>query len=191
MHRHGTTRTCFKSHSKNPCLLERRMSVAPQTEHCRRRRSRACPLGIGVPVAASSGCLCADILDELPHSQRTAFRATNKCLALDEGHLKRTAFGVIKSFKICGSSSFHAQVPLFHVVAHPCGSFKECPATLHFGCHPQAFFTLSNRALPSDTCESPDIVSPHRVRIAGKFLDPSQQKHRLLLVALDLKAAID
>src|SRR5262245_14973646 len=97
MHRHGTTRTCFKSHSARPCLLERRMSVEPQTAHRKRLSSRAFSLRRGSLVAASSRCLCAHIFDELPDGQRTAFRTTYKGLALDEGHLIRTAFRVIKS----------------------------------------------------------------------------------------------
>src|SRR5262249_27353545 len=116
MHRHGTTRTCFKTHSVKPCLLERRMSVEPQTAHRKRLSSRACSLRIGSPVAASSRCLCADIFDELPDGQGTAFRATNKSLALDEGHLTRTAFRVIKSSKVCGRSSFHGHFPLFSIM---------------------------------------------------------------------------
>ena len=125
MHRHGTTRTCFKSHSAGPCLLERRMSVEPQTAHRKRLSSRAFSPRIGSPVAASSRCLCADIFDELPDGQGTAFRATNKGLALDEGHLTRAAFRVIKSSKVCGRSSFHGHFPLFHYVAHNCAVSKN------------------------------------------------------------------
>ena len=119
-HRHGTIPAPFRIHSSTPCLLDRRISVEPQSEHCNDLLIRVAEPSWLLLAEAGSGCLGEFAFNVLPNRPRSAsaiarslkkgttFRVASKGLVLRKCYFITAAFGTVDSFMIRVRSRFHS-----------------------------------------------------------------------------------